>query len=154
MFQWTGAICDTQIDYNLDDAISPEDFDIAPDDGDGFIQFDGTDGDGVFNATDIDRLLLNGLLPTTNSTAELMLAADVDLDGIIETDNSGGPIDGGGVDEFLLFIGALDDDVCRAFDQEWIFNIADIVIHGLEYENNGSNLVQFRFYPTDTTDFE
>ena len=154
MFQWTGAICDTQIDYNLDDAISPEDFDIAPDDGDGFIQFDGTDGDGVFNATDIDRLLLNGLLPTTNSTAELMLAADVDLDGIIETDNSGGPIDGGGVDEFLLFIGALDDDVCRAFNDEWIFNIADIVIHGLEYENNGSNLVQFRFYPTDTTDFE
>jgi hypothetical protein len=155
MFQWTGAICDTQIDYNLDGAISPEDFDIEIDDGDGIIEFNGTDSDGILNATDIDRLLSAGLLPTTNSTSELMEAADVDGDGIIEIDNnSGGTIEGESVDEFLLFIGALDDDVCRAYDQEWIFNIADIVIHGLEYENKGSNLVQLRFYPTDTTNFE
>jgi hypothetical protein len=154
MFQWTGAICDTQIDYNLDGAISIEDFDIEIDDGDNIIEFNGTDSDGIFNATDLDRLLSAGLLPTTNSTAELLAVADVDGDGEIEINNSGGTVEGEGVDEFLLFIGALDDDVCRAYDQEWIFNIADIVIHGLEYENNGSNLVQLRFYPTDTTNFE
>ena len=73
---------------------------------------------------------------------------EFDIDGEIEIENDNG------VDEFLLLIGALDDGVCRAYDEEWIFNIADIVIHGLEYENNGSSLVQLRFYPTDTTSFE
>ena len=42
---------------------------------------------------------------------------------------------------------------CEAFIDEWVFNIADIVLYGFEYENNGTTLSQMRFYPTATTEF-
>ncbi len=33
----------------------------------------------------------------------------------------------------------------------WIFDIADLVVFGWDYENNGSKLVQVRFYPVAPT---
>ena len=35
----------------------------------------------------------------------------------------------------------------------WVFDLADLVIYGWDYENNGSKLVQIRFYPVGETDF-
>lgn len=42
---------------------------------------------------------------------------------------------------------------CTYFESEWVFNIADLVVSGWNYHNNGAKLVQVRFYPTDTTTF-
>ena len=35
----------------------------------------------------------------------------------------------------------------------WVFDLADLVVYGLDYENNGSKLVQIRFYPDDQTEY-
>jgi len=37
--------------------------------------------------------------------------------------------------------------VCKRFDDEWIFNIADFVTVLFGVENNGSYIVKVRFYP-------
>ena len=43
-------------------------------------------------------------------------------------------------------------DECLVFDTPiWIFNAADIVEHGFDYENNGSKLTQIRFYNASAT---
>jgi hypothetical protein len=39
------------------------------------------------------------------------------------------------------------------FTNEWIFDIADLVVYGWDYDNNGSKLVQIRFYPEDQTEY-
>lgn len=39
------------------------------------------------------------------------------------------------------------------YDQEWILNIADLVITEQGLVNDGTKLLQIRFYPVDTTDF-
>jgi len=43
---------------------------------------------------------------------------------------------------------------CTPLDSEWVFNIADLVVYGWDYQNNGSKLLQVRFYPVETTTFE
>lgn len=45
------------------------------------------------------------------------------------------------------------DTNCERYDSEWVFNIADLVVYGWDYHNNGSKLLQIRFYPKDTTTF-
>ena len=35
----------------------------------------------------------------------------------------------------------------------WIYDIADLVVYGWDYKNNGSKLVQIRFYPNDQTEY-
>lgn len=42
---------------------------------------------------------------------------------------------------------------CTLFESQWIFDIADLVVYGWDYKNNGAKLVQVRFYPVDTTEF-
>lgn len=39
---------------------------------------------------------------------------------------------------------------CQEFTNAWIFDIADLVIYGWDYYNQGSKLVQVRFYPEGT----
>jgi hypothetical protein len=36
---------------------------------------------------------------------------------------------------------------------KWVFDLADLVTYGWDYENNGSKLVQVRFYPVGETSF-
>ncbi len=48
--------------------------------------------------------------------------------------------------EFQAYLATLDE--CTEFTNEWVFNIADIVLYGFDYENNGSSITQIRFYPT------
>jgi hypothetical protein len=38
-------------------------------------------------------------------------------------------------------------------DEIWIFDLADLVVYGWDYQNHGSKLVQVRFYPVDATQF-
>ena len=73
---------------------------------------------------------------------------DTDGDGVPDQDiNGDGVVD---VDDLTLYL----QTYCTAFESEWIFNIADLVVHGWDYRNNGSKLVQTRFYPVPTTTFE
>jgi hypothetical protein len=42
---------------------------------------------------------------------------------------------------------------CVSFQNERVFNIADLVMYGWDYKNNGSNVIQVRSYPVGTTGF-
>jgi len=86
-------------------------------------------------------------------------AVDTDGNGILEpvdfgeTEASIAAITGDGVlpltdAEFQEFLATQDG--CQEFIETWIFLIADIVLYGFDYENNGSVLTQMRFYPTAT----
>jgi len=96
------------------------------------------------------------------------LDGDIDLDDLLLTDMNGdGVVDAlddhdlnndGIVDaiDFELWIDTLVAaglvlDYRR--DPIWVFDLADLVVYGWDYENNGSKLVQVRFYPTDQTEF-
>ncbi|MDT8386625.1 MAG: hypothetical protein RQ736_03880 [Thiogranum sp.] len=84
-----------------------------------------------------------------NGNGEIDLGdLDMDGDGIPDQD-----LDGNGVvddADLTLYLGTY----CTAFDSAWIYDIADLVVYGWDYMNNGAKLVQTRFYPVDTTTFE
>lgn len=46
------------------------------------------------------------------------------------------------------------DMSCTFLNSAWVFDIADLVVYGWDYKNNGAKLVQTRFYPVNTTTFE
>ena len=92
--------------------------------------------------------------------ADYLLIDDIDFDGVGGDDHdivdgSGTPWADGAVRDGV--VDALDFEYWRdniltntqyqSFDNEWVFNIADLVVYGWDYENNGSKLVQVRFYP-------
>jgi hypothetical protein len=64
--------------------------------------------------------------------------------------NENGVIDT--IGEWLLFnadLYAADNTLpyCMLFDAEWILNIAELVVAGGIVENDGTKLLQVRFYP-------
>ena len=85
----------------------------------------------------------------TNGNGEIDLGdLDTDGDGIPDQD-----LDGDGVvdeDDLALYLNMS----CTLFDSAWIYDIADLVVYGWDYMNNGAKLIQTRFYPVDTTTFE
>lgn len=76
----------------------------------------------------------------TNGNGEIDLgdAVDINGDGVVDEDE----------------LAAYLDTYCTHHDNTWVFDIADLVVYGWDYRNNGSKLVQTRFYPMDTTTFE
>jgi hypothetical protein len=55
--------------------------------------------------------------------------------------------------EWLLFQAALEPPMAWYFDTEWVFNIADLVVTEQGLVNDGTKLLQLRFYPVATTQF-
>ena len=105
--------------------------------GDGFITLADFDADGNTIVDNADMALLG--IPVDITTIG-------DLDAELESPNEAG------VDELLELLKLIPE--CQVFEEPtWIFTIADLVIHGFDYENNGSKLTQIRFYPVDTTQF-
>ncbi len=153
LFIWSGFVCDaTVLDVNDDNKFTFGDFDLNM--------------DGVINGTDIAVLNQTAIFGEVFTLESLSDAEDdvVTADG--ET-NSDDEINIELPDEFDAWIdiilraivagGFTNDDglpICQFFESEWIFNVADIVLFGFDYENKGSNLTQLRFYPTDTTNFD
>jgi len=77
---------------------------------------------------------------------------DIDADGEITLADVASDLNGDGlIDQYDLAIYLSTS--CQLFEHEWIFNIADLVVYGWDYQNSGSKLVQIRFYPVDTTTF-
>ena len=84
---------------------------------------------------------------------EVKLAVSNDPDAESGDTNSDGIINTEAEFAYFLKIQFGDEFNCEAFLHEWVFNIADIVLYGFDYENNGTTLSQMRFYPTTTTEF-
>ncbi len=75
---------------------------------------------------------------------------DLDTDGDDIPDQD---LDGNGVvddADLTLYLGTY----CTSFDSAWIYDIADLVVYGWDYMNNGAKLVQTRFYPVNSTTFK
>ncbi len=88
----------------------------------------------------------------TNGNGEIDLGdlstVDLDGDGFADGDlDKDGDID---ADDLAIYLATN----CTQYTSEWVFNIADLVVYGWDYQNNGSKLVQVRFYPVSTTLFE
>lgn len=93
--------------------------------------------------------------------ADYILIDDIDFDGIGGDDHdlvdgsgtpwADGAVKDGVVDEldFQYWLTTLPDTLYQEFVDEWVFDIADLVVYGWDYENKGSKLVQVRFYPVD-----
>jgi len=75
----------------------------------------------------------------TDGDGQITLNDVTDMDGDLDIDN----------DDFIWYL----ETYCQYFEHEWIFNIADLVVYGWDYNNMGSKLVQVRFYPKESTDY-
>ena len=58
------------------------------------------------------------------------------------------------IEEWLAFQADLDPPMAWYYDGVWIFNIADLVVTEQGLVNDGTKLLQIRFYPKDGTTFE
>jgi len=58
------------------------------------------------------------------------------------------------IEEWLAFQADLDSPMAWYYDGVWIFNIADLVVTEQGLVNDGTKLLQIRFYPKDGTTFE
>lgn len=67
--------------------------------------------------------------------------------------NNDGSVDELDVEAWLTDMAALAEPMAWYFANEWIFNIADLVITEQGLMNDGTRLVQIRFYPVVTTAF-
>jgi len=67
--------------------------------------------------------------------------------------NNDGVEDEADVEAWLTDMAALAEPMAWYFANEWIFNIADLVITEQGLMNDGTKLVQLRFYPVVTTTF-
>ncbi len=57
------------------------------------------------------------------------------------------------IEEWLLFQAALQTPMAWYFSETWIFNVADLVVTEQGLVNDGTKLLQLRFYPVATTEF-
>ena len=122
-------------------------------------------GKGKSRAVDITRLFIY-----TGWVVDATLDANddevIDINDVPEDDYDGNPItldnrdynNDGSIDEadveaWLTDMAALAEPMAWYFSNEWIFNIADLVITEQSLVNDGTKLVQLRFYPVVTTTF-
>jgi len=123
-----------------------------------YVRFDpaATPGKGNSRATDITRLF-------TYTGWAVNPILDVNVDGVIDQNDV--PADAIGyvpdlngdvsidVEEWLKYNANLDIPMAWYFQNEWIFNVADLVVTEQGLYNDGTKLLQIRFYPVDTTEF-
>ena len=87
---------------------------------------------------------------------DFLLIGDINLDGVVDALDDH-DLDGSGVVDavdFDLWLSFLESEgLYLELNESWIFDIADLVVYGWDYENNGSKLVQVRYYPVDQTEF-
>ncbi|MCH7625529.1 MAG: hypothetical protein IIC83_06365 [Chloroflexi bacterium] len=104
-----------------------------------------TKGKGKTKATDI-----TGLFTWTGYACDASL--DLNGDGVIDENDVPNDLDGDGdidADDLSIFL-ALN---CTYFNEEWVFNVADLVVQDQEIVNDGVKLLKIRFYPVRTTEF-
>jgi len=122
-------------------------------------------GKGKSKATDITRLftytgwVVDARLDANDDGVIDILdvpLGDYDGDPLTDPDrdyNNDGVEDEADVEEWLTDMSLLDPPMAWYFANKWILNIADLVITEQGLENDGTKLLQVRFYPVDTTAF-
>ena len=121
---------------------------------------------GVFYATDhpVERYDTNKKGKGPNKAMEItdlftwtgyVCAASLDLngDGVIDVNDVPSDLDDNGVIDAVdltLFL----NQSCDLYQNEWVFNVADLVVESMDYNNSGAKTLQIRFYPRSTTTFE
>ena len=127
---------------------------------------DTTRGKGKSKATDITRLftytgwvvdeMLDSNLDGTIDINDVPLG-DYDYDPLTPVNrdfNGDGVQDKADVEAWLTDLSAEDSPMAWYMNEEWILNIADLVITEQGLVNDGTKLLQLRFYPVETTWFE
>ncbi len=121
----------------------------------GFERFDsGSTSKGKGRSKAID---ITGLFLWTGYVCDAAL--DVNGDGVIDAADVPLTYDAdlsGTIDD-AEFQTWLDDQVlagtCNYYEDEWVFNVADLVVQESELKNDGVKLFKIRFYPVATTEF-
>ena len=126
----------------------------------GLVRFDDSSphkGKGKATATDI-----TGLFLWTGYACDDSL--DITGDGVLdESDvpieydlaenggNENGVID---PEELNNYLADMEEaGLCTFYENEWVFNVADLVVQDQEITNDGVKLLKIRFYPVSTTEF-
>jgi hypothetical protein len=86
---------------------------------------------------------------------DFIATTDLNGDGVSDNHNLDGDLDIDYADfehwiEMLELAGLVLD---YRTEPIWVFDLADLVVYGWDYKNNGSKLVQIRFYPDDQTEY-
>jgi hypothetical protein len=123
-------------------------------------------GSGAFSRDNQTLSRATGKSKAVNITEMFMYSGlifdtSLDLDGDddltlddLDTDLDGdGDIDGDDFELWIVELVAAGSVVDARTEPIWIFDIADLVVYGWDYKNNGSKLVQIRFYPDDQTEY-
>ena len=104
-------------------------------------------GKGKVRATDITNLF-------TWTGYVCDEALDTDGDGDIDEDDVLADLDGDGnvgndPDDLAIYLATF----CDFKQNEWVFNVGDLVAQDVDIKNNGAKLLKIRFYPVSTTEF-
>jgi hypothetical protein len=84
---------------------------------------------------------------------------DVNGDGVINELDVPAAYDTNGVpgiqeDELNTYLADQEaSGLCTFYDNEWVFNVADLVVQDQDITNDGVKLLKVRFYPVSTTEF-
>lgn len=126
----------------------------------GFERFgDSTESKGKGKAKAVD---ITGLFTWSGYVCDALL--DANGDGVIDENdvpaeydlvanggNENGIIDDAELQTYLADQAALGS--CTVYENEWVFNVADLVVQNQDITNDGSKLLKIRFYPVSTTEF-
>jgi hypothetical protein len=131
----------------------------------GLVRFDNstdTNGKGRSKATDITGLFMwSGFVcdATLDSDGDGVLdvddlaSADINGDGVVDSNDIPDINGDGSVDETDLKLFMETNLSCTYYENEWVFNVADLVVQDQTIQNDGTKLLKIRFYPVATTSF-
>jgi len=164
MFLWTGFVFDPSVDLNTDGAVNELDVEYACWSGYDF------DGDGLITDADLANSgvtdlsgpggIPDGIVDRWDLAVTAPCTYDLNGNGLIDTwDGLYDPDDPSEPDsefETWLYDNMIGDDgtiLWNYYDEEWVFNIADLVYQNQVVTNEGIKNLQIRFYPVATTTF-
>jgi hypothetical protein len=155
LFTWSGWVVwgedpdlDDDNDVDSDDLLLADLTNVPDIDGNSNISVEewilyhpDTDGSSSIDDDDVNYALTLLDVILDEPALSTWINTNLDTDGIV----------GVTVDEWLQYQATLGH--AQEFNNEWIFNIADYVVTEQQIDNDGTKLLQIRFYPIETTEY-